>query len=104
MATAAVGTIVTITTAVPTSTAATITTSTAIGATESVAIAVEATVTNDPMVTTAIATAVWVRESSPYLATWRWYKVTASKWEVGVEKGDGVDNEEEESGPWLLLP
>ena len=56
------------------------------------------------MVITAIATAVRVRESSLYLASWRCYKVTVSKWEARAEKGDGVDNEEEESGPWLLLP
>ena len=65
-----------------------------------VAIAVAATVTNDPMVTTTVATAVGVRESSLYLDTWHWYKVTALKWEVGAEKGDGIDNKEEESGPW----
>ncbi len=55
------------------------------------------------MVITAVATAGRVRESSLYLAAWHWYKATTSTWEVGAEKGDGVDNEEEESDPWLLL-
>ena len=104
MATAAVGTIVMVTAAAPTSTAATMTTATAIGATAMVAIAVAATVTNDLMVTIVVATAVGVRESSPYLAAWLWYKITSSKWEVGAEKGDDVDNEEDESGLWLSLP
>ncbi len=53
------------------------TTTTVIRAAVTVAIAVAATVTNDPMVTTAVATAVGVRDSSLYLAAWCWYKVTA---------------------------